>query len=236
MEKGKLYGVSVGPGDPELLTLRAVRVLSEVDCVAAPDVGGSSRTALRIVERYIQGKQIVDCASPMTNDRIRTGAAYDVIADELSVLLDGGKSVAFVTLGDASVYSTWSYVCKRMEGRGYDIEVVPGVTSFCAAAAELREPLCERDGQLLVSPVAAGNPSAALAVPGTKVFMKSGRKLGELRELLREHGLASGASLVANCGLPGEQVVKGLDSLEELPGYMSVVIVKDARKAAGDGR
>ena len=229
MDKGKLYGVSVGPGDPELLTLRAARVLSEVDCVAAPDIGGSSRTALRIVERYIEGKQVVDCASPMTNDRARTGAAYDVIAGELSALLDEGKSVAFVTLGDASVYSTWSYVCERMEGRGYDIEVVPGVTSFCAAAAVLREPLCERDEQLLISPVAAGDPSAALDVPGTKVFMKSGKKVGELRELLRDRGLASGASLVANCGLPGEQAVKGLDSVDELPGYMSVVIVKDMR-------
>ena len=106
MGNGKLYGVSVGPGDPELLTLRAARRLGEVDCVAAPDIGGSSRTALRIIERYIEGKQLVDCASPMTSDQSRTGAAYDAIAEELASLLDAGKSVAFVTLGDASVYST----------------------------------------------------------------------------------------------------------------------------------
>ena len=72
MAKGKLYGVSVGPGDPELLTLRAARVLGEVDCVAAPDIGGSARAALHIIEDYIEGKELVDCSSPMTNDQVRT--------------------------------------------------------------------------------------------------------------------------------------------------------------------
>lgn len=227
MVQGRLYGVSVGPGDPELLTLRAVRVLREVDVVAAPKVGESARAALRIVEPYILGKPVLDCVTPMMRDRTATVAAYDAIAAEITALLEEGKSVAFVTLGDASVYSTWSYVCERMEGRGFPIEVVPGVPSFCAAAAVLREPLCERSGQLLVTPVAAGDPAAALDVPGTKVFMKAGKRLGELRDLLVERGLAADATLVANCGLPGETVVRGLSATGELPGYMSIVVVKD---------
>ena len=233
MEKGKLYGVSVGPGDPELLTLRAARILGEVDCIAAPDIGGSSRTALRIIEPYIQGKQLLDCVSPMTNDQRATGRAYDAVADQLSAVLDEGKSIAFVTLGDASVYSTWSYVNERMIARGYDVEVVAGVTSFCAAAAVLREPLCERSEQLLVSPVSTGNIQAALEAPGTKVFMKSGRKAGELRELLRERGMADRAMLVANCGLEGQEVVPDLDAVEDLPTSMSIVIVKDGDAGVG---
>lgn len=235
MNKGKLYGVSVGPGDPELLTLRAARVLGEVDCVAAPDIGGSSRTALHIVEDYIQGKELVDCTTPMTNDLQATGRAYDVIADRIAVLLDEGKSVAFITLGDASVYSTWSYVCERMRPRGYDIEVIAGVTSFCAAAARLGEPLCERSEQLLIVPASTGDPRGALDVPGTKVFMKSGRRLGELRDFLRTRGVSSTSSLVANCGLEGEAVVRDLDSVEELPGYMSVVITKGESAVKGAG-
>ena len=233
MTQGKLYGVSVGPGDPELLTLRAARILSEVDCVAAPDIGGSARAALHIIEDYIQGKELVDCTSPMTNDQRATGKAYDAVADQLAALLDAGKSVAFVTLGDASVYSTWSYVNERMIARGYDVEVVAGVTSFCAAAAKLRTPLCERSEQLLVSPVSTGDVNAALDVPGTKVFMKSGRRTGDLRETLRARGLAERSMLVANCGLEGEEVVPDLDVAGELPTSMSIVIVKDGGLANG---
>lgn len=230
MAKGKLYGVSVGPGDPELLTLRAARILSEVDCVAAPDIGGSARAALRIIEAHVQGKELVDCTSPMTNDQVRTAQAYDAVADQLAALLDAGKSVAFVTLGDASVYSTWSYVNERMIARGYDVEVVPGVTSFCAAAAKLREPLCERSEQLVVSPVSTGDVKGALDIPGTKVFMKSGKHLEDLRESLRSRGIAGDAMVVANCGLEGEAVVTDLDQADELPGGMSITIVKGDRQ------
>ena len=234
MTRGTLFGVSVGPGDPELLTLRAARILREADCIAAPDIGKSARVALHIVEPFIAGKPIVDCSTPMTRDREATARAYDAIADRLSELLDAGKSVAFITLGDAGVFSTWSYVLERMRPRGYDIEVVPGVTSFCAAAARLGQPLCERDEQLLVVPVAAGDPQAALDVPGTKVFMKSGSKLSDLQALLRERGAA--ASMVANCGLEGEEVVPDFLALDDAAGYMAVVIARDATAPAGDGR
>ena len=233
MERGKLYGVSVGPGDPELLTLKAVRVLEGVDCVAAPDLGGA-RTALNIVKDHLQGKQLVDCASPMTSDRGETGRAYDAIADTVSALLDEGKSVAFVTLGDASVYSSWSYLCERMQERGYEVEVVPGVTSFCAAAARLGEPLCERSEHLTVVPGSSANVEGALRAEGTKVFMKSGKRLGELRDLLQERGLVATSSLVANCGLEGEEVVRDLSAVDDLPGGMAIVITRGSAESSVD--
>lgn len=234
---GKLYGVSVGPGDPELVTLRAKHILESVDCIAAPDVGNSSRTALRIVESLVNDKEVIDCPTPMTRDKAESARAYNAIAECLSRLLDAGKSVAFLSLGDASIYSTWSYIQRRMAARGYDIEVVPGVPSFCAAAARLGEPLCEGSGQMLVAPVSAGNVRAALDVPGTKVLMKSGRRLPELQEELRARGMDGRAMLVSNCGLEGETVVRGLDGADDHPGYMSVVIVKDEpRESAPAGR
>jgi len=226
MAQGKLYGVSVGPGDPELLTLKAARVLREVDCVAAPNLSGSGRVALNIVQQHIEGKQLVDCASPMTSDKRETGRAYDAVADTVAALLDEGKSVAFVTLGDASVYSSWSYLCERMIARGYDVEVVPGVTSFCAAAAALREPLCERSEQLLVVPAGKGDAEAALRIEGTKVFMKPGKTVEGLRALLDESGLSASSALVANCGLPGEAVIPNLAEAGELPEGMYIVITK----------
>ncbi|MBQ3301661.1 MAG: precorrin-2 C(20)-methyltransferase [Eggerthellaceae bacterium] len=227
MATGKLYGVSVGPGDPELLTLKAARILREADVIASPNIGTGMQTALRIVGDYIQGKEILDCSSPMTRDKAATAAAYDVVADKLAALLDDGKTVAFITLGDAGVYSTYYYVHTRMVARGYDCEVVAGVTSFSAASARLGIPLCEGAEQLLVVPVTQGSPEAALDVPGTKVFMKSGRELLALRDTLREHGVVSHAQMVNRCGLDGEMVVRDMDALDEDKSYMAVVILKE---------
>ena len=170
MAKGKLYGISVGPGDPELLTLKGARILREADLIASPNIGTGMQTALRIVGRYIEGKEVVDCSTPMTRDKEATAKAYDAIADKLAALLDEGKTIAFITLGDAGVYSTYYYVHKRMVERGYDCEVVAGVTSFSAAAARLGIPLCEGSEQLLVVPVAAGEPEDRRFAKGAAVL------------------------------------------------------------------
>ena len=229
MAKGKLYGIGVGPGDPELLTLKGARILREADIIASPNIGTGMQTALRIVGRYIEGKEVVDCSTPMTRDKAATAAAYDAIADKLAALLDEGKNVAFITLGDSGVYSTYYYVHERMVARGYDCEVVAGVTSFSAAAARLGIPLCEGSEQLLVVPVAAGNPEVALDVPGTKVFMKSGREMLALRDLLAERGILQHAQMVNRCGLDGEQVVRDMATLDDDVNYMAVVILKDGK-------
>ena len=227
MAKGKLYGIGVGPGDPELLTLKGARILREADIIASPNIGSGMQTALRIVGSYIEGKDVLDCSTPMTRDKDATAAAYDAIADKLAAVLDEGKNVAFITLGDAGVYSTYYYVHERMVARGYDCEVVAGVTSFSAASARLGVALCEGSEQLLVVPVASGDPTAALDVPGTKVFMKSGRDLLKLRDALRERGLSHKAMMVANCGLPGERVVRDFDDFDEDTNTMAIVIVKN---------
>ena len=225
MARGKLYGISVGPGDPELLTLKGARILQEADIIASPNIGQGRQTALHIIERHIQGKEVLDCSTPMTRDPQASAEAYDAIADKLGALLDEGKTIAFIALGDAGVYSTYYYVHKRMGARGYDCEVVAGVTSFSAASARLGIPLCEGAEQLLVVPVLSGDAEAALDVPGTKVFMKSGRELVALRELLRERGLLDGALMVADCGLETEEVFANLDDLDEDKSYMAVVLL-----------
>ena len=89
--RGKLFGVSVGPGDPELLTLKAVRVIREADVVAVPNIGHKRQTAFDIAKEHLQGKQLLDCATPMTQDRAATEAAYAKIADDVCALLDEGK-------------------------------------------------------------------------------------------------------------------------------------------------
>lgn len=225
-EKGTLYGVSVGPGDPENLTLKAVRVLKAADVIAAPSTGRNRQTALGIVADYIAGKPVVDCVTPMSKDPAVIAQAHDRIADDLCALLDEGKNVAFITLGDVGVYSTYYYTHARVAARGYRTEVVPGVTSFCDAAARLGRPLCLGAEPLLIVPVSTGNAEALLDVPANKVFMKAGRDLGALRETLAARGELDDTAAVANSGLPREQVCEKFADLDVDSGYFSVVLYR----------
>ncbi len=227
MAKGKLYGVSVGPGDPELLTLKAIRAIEEADVVAVPNIGHKRQTAYAICEEYLQGKELLDCQTPMTKDRTVVLAAYDKIADDLCEQLDAGKRVAYLCLGDIGVYSTYIYVHDIVRERGYEAEIIPGVTSFSAVAAKLGTALCEGPERLLVAPVMASDVDDILDVSANKVFMKSGRAIGELRDKLAERGQLDNASMVANCGLPDEKVFEHFADIEDDTDYFSVVIVKE---------
>ena len=114
MTRGTLYGLGVGPGDPELLTLKAVRLLREADVVAVPNRGGGEGTALHIVKDYVQDKPLLLCATPMVRDRQILDSAHDRIAGDICALLEEGKRVVFITLGDPTVYSTYLYIHRRV--------------------------------------------------------------------------------------------------------------------------
>ena len=229
--KGILYGVGVGPGDPELLTAKAIRLLRECDAVAAPKSADGRQTALDIASPYIgQDKTILLFDMPMTHDRQARNASHDAAADALCALLDEGKTVVFLTLGDPTVYSTYWYVHRRVAARGYAAELVPGVPSFCAAAAAMGRALCE-DGEMLhIIPASHGREREGLALPGSKVLMKAGRGVLRVRDELRESGQLEQAALVERCGMEGERVICDLDELDEPSGYFSIILVKEERK------
>ena len=138
--RGTLFGVSVGPGDPELMTLKAVRIVRAADVVAVPDTGRGPGKAYHIAREYIAGKGLLTCATPMTRDPAATAAAHRKAADAICAFLDAGKDVAYLCLGDVSVYSSYHYVHRLVVERGYDAQIVPGVTPFCAAAARAGVP------------------------------------------------------------------------------------------------
>ncbi|QKF06880.1 precorrin-2 C(20)-methyltransferase [Berryella wangjianweii] len=237
-----LWGVSVGPGDPELLTLKAVRVLEASPVVAVPDIGHKRRTAYAIVSDRLQGKTVLDCATPMVSDPSVTAAAYDAIADRICAHLACGRQVAYVVLGDATVYSTYGYVRQRVAACGFATFIVPGVTSFCAAAAQANLMLCEGSERLLIEPVGKAGAVDEPSFDATRVYMKVGRHLPALRATLDERGMLEGAAMVANCGLPDEEVhPRFADAvLGERPPYLSVVIAPspvrahDPKRAGGE--
>lgn len=226
MERGKLYGVGVGPGDPELVTKKAERILREADIVAVPDKGVGEKTALHIVSDIVAGKELLYCPTPMVRDRTVLESCYEQIAGEICARLDEGKNVAFITLGDPTVYSTYIYVHKKVLARGYAAELIPGVPSFCAVAARLNTSLCEGAERLLIIP-ASHDAADCLDIRANKVFMKAGKAIGELREQLAERDMLDGAALVANCGMEGELVCPHFADMTDGAGYFSIVLVKE---------
>ncbi len=225
-KRGILYGVGVGPGDPELLTLKAQRIISQADVVAVPDKGAGEKTALNIAASLVEGKPLLLCSAPMVRDQAQLEAAYTQNAERIIELLDQGKTVAFLTLGDPSIYSTYWYTHRRVAARGYEAKMIPGVPSFCAVAAALGEGLCEGGERLLIVPASHQDISDCLAVDANYIFMKAGRELGALRDALAEQGLLDRAAMVENCGMAGERIYPRFADAPVDSGYFSVVVVK----------
>ena len=225
MNKGILYGTGVGPGDPELLTLKAVRLIRECDVIAIPQKKERC-FALRIAEGAVQEireKPLLELEMPMTRDPEVREKAWKSCAALLREQLDAGKTVVFLTLGDPSVYSTYGYLRRLLREEGYDVRMAAGVPSFCAVSAALGMPLCEDGEALHIFPGSSADFSEALSLPGTKVFMKG--NLPALKEALRDYpGSVQGAS---NCGTGGEALYRSPEEIPEGAGYYTTVIAKE---------
>jgi precorrin-2/cobalt-factor-2 C20-methyltransferase len=226
--KGSLYGVGVGPGDPELLTLKAVKIINNSKVIAVPDSGGETSTALEIASAAadLAGKELLRLRMPMTKDARALSACHDAAAREVILKLDNGNDVAFLTLGDPTVYSTYMYIHRRVEEAGYETHITAGVPSFCAAAARLNASLCEGPQALHIIPAAYDDESWPM-LTGTKVLMKPGKEFAAVREQLKKHGLLDKAVMVERCGMEGERVYKNLSDTNEIGSYYSIIIVKE---------
>lgn len=223
---GTLYGVSVGPGDPELMTVKAVRVIREADIVAVPDAGRGIGAAQAIAAAHLEGKEILPCPMPMTRDAAMIKETHRAVADTLCKLLDQGKSVAYLCLGDVSIYSSYGYLHQLVRDRGYHTEVIPGVTSVSAAAACLGTILCEGDDRVIIAPF-GDDATAELADGHTSfAFLKPRQADGDPRAWLAKHGLLDNARMVTKCGHADEQVVPSLADTQGEIGYLSVILTR----------
>lgn len=227
---GTLYGVGVGPGDPELITLKAVRVIQECPVLAVPQTGQSRQVALSIVQQAVPGleeKQILSLAFPMIKDHDQLEQNRDRIAGQIREVLLTGKDVAFLTLGDPGIYSTYWYIHQRILAEHLPAEIIAGVPSFCAAAAKLHVALAEADQPIHVIPASYPDTEAALSLKGTKVLMKMGRQLDPVKTMLNERGILSGAMLVQNCGMEQEVVCRDLQKACANDSYFSIIVLKE---------
>ncbi|MBI5235830.1 MAG: precorrin-2 C(20)-methyltransferase [Deltaproteobacteria bacterium] len=236
MRSGIFYGVGVGPGDPELMTLKAVSVLKAAPVLAVPrsaDSKGEASLALSIVEKAVRldEKELLDLPLPMTKDKAVLLKARQRAASRVVERLSSGLDVAFITLGDALLYSTFSYLVPlvREEMENVEVRVVPGIMAMSAAASALAMPLAEADEQVRIMPASYAMDEAgdALDGQGTIVFMKVNKVFDGLRALLREKGLLENAALVSHAGWPDEKITRDLSVVDAASlDYFSIVIVR----------
>ena len=230
--KGVFYAVGVGPGNPEWLTREACRTLETCPVIAAPRTASGEMLALSIARAAVglEGKTILPLEFSMSRDASVRAASYERAADVVSRELEAGRDAAMVNLGDVSIYATAYYVLDVLRRRGYETRMIPGVASFSAVAAALGRSLTEMEKPLHVYPAGACDLDEALAQPGTKVLMKSGKAIGETAAALARHGLAETSAMVADCGLPTQRILSDMTELPGDIGYFATVIVPDKRK------
>lgn len=230
MSKGVFYGVGIGPGDPELITVKALRALERCGVIAYPVTRGGRRLAWDIASRAadLSGKTELPLPFSMSADAEAREARRLAAAERVEAYLARGEDVAMLNLGDVSIYATCSYLMETLRERGYEAVMLPGVTSFSASAARLGLGLTEPDKPLHIVPGTA-DLEAALALSGTKVLLKTGRQLPRVLECLKERGLLQKTALVKNCGLPDEEVCEDLSrrTPQGDAGYFVTVIVKE---------
>ena len=233
---GILYGVGVGVGNPEMMTIKAARILMESDLICIPCSDKEKCRAFRIAESAvpeIKDKDILGIDIEMSKDRecpsLKYGELYDRIKN--SLLLD--KMVSYITIGDPSIYSSFANLSEMALEDGFEVRIISGVNSFCSCAASLRIPLCMGDDELHIIPYSE-DIEESLTLPGTKVIMKCGKYASRMKQLLldlerdsREKGRMIRVYGVAECESDEETLYYGADQLPEDGNYMMTIIIKE---------
>ncbi|MDD6213067.1 MAG: precorrin-2 C(20)-methyltransferase [Clostridiales bacterium] len=227
-ETGILYGVGVGPGDPELMTLKACRLIRENEVIAVPGEIPQDTVAYKIAVQAVpelKDKTLLPIYMPMTHDLDEQKRNHEKGANDLIFWLNKGKNVIFLTLGDPTIYSTFSYLQRIVEKSGYSTALVSGITSFCAAAARMNLPLAEWQEPLHIIP-AVHRLDTKLDQDGNYILMKSGKKMNQVKQILKDshHRVV----MVENCGMENEHIYNSLDEIPDDAGYYSLIIAKES--------
>ena len=231
-EAGEFYGVGVGPGDSELLTVKAVRIIKAVDCIFAPRADSKkSSLALDIVKDVCEGKRIVEQVYPMVRDKAKLEAAWLASANEIKREIIAGNSVAYLTIGDPLTFSTYCYLLQQLSKiiPSQKIHTIPGITSYNAAASLANFSLIEQNEKLAIIPVSRDIDELRPILNSfdTVILMKVAKKLDEVIVLLEEMELMDNALFASYIGFNNEYITRDLLSLKgKGKGYLSVIIVR----------
>ncbi len=229
VKPGTLYGVGVGPGDPELMTVKAWRLISTADVIAYLCANGKDSTARNIAKPFIaEGVTEIPMDMPMRLERELGQAAYDKGAIEIAAQLNQGNDVVILCEGDPFFYGSFMYIFERLASKFKTI-VVPGVTSISASAAAIGQPLVSRDEMLKILPATLPEDRLhfELATSQSVAIIKVGRHFGKLKLILSELGLLSKATAIENATHDNQKItsVENIDG-DTLP-YFTTIIVRN---------
>ncbi|WP_070410340.1 precorrin-2 C(20)-methyltransferase, partial [Mycobacteroides abscessus] len=239
--RGVLWGVGLGPGDPELVTVKAARVIGDADVVAFHSARHGRSIARSIAEPYLRPGQIEEhLVYPVTTEttdhpggyRGAIDDFYEESANRIAAHLDSGRSVALLAEGDPLFYSSYMHMHRRLTDR-FDAVIIPGVTSFSAASAATGTPLVEGDEILTVIPgtLPADEITRRLGDSHAAVIMKLGRSYGAVRQALDASGLLDRAYYVERASTPGQRVLPAAEVDPASVPYFSLVLVPGAQSA-----
>ena len=231
----KLYGVGVGPGDSNLLTIKALEVLEEVDYICAPQSGNKKDSlALKIVKEKVDIEdRVIKLNFPMSYNQNELDQAHSVAALKIKKKLAQGKNLAFITLGDPLFYSTYIYILNKLninqDASNVQIETVPGITSVSACSARSNLPLAENDENVaIISKVKSRDHlKNILQMFETVVVLKLTRNFKKAYEVLNELNLEENTIVTSRCGQKEEMIIKDINKLEkDNIDYLSLLITK----------
>jgi precorrin-2/cobalt-factor-2 C20-methyltransferase len=226
----KLFGIGVGPGDSELITVKATKMINNLDILYTPIAhNGMKSTALRIATPYLNDStEIKERHFPMTRNVQEREKSWHEIAKDVVTDVQAGKDVGFLTLGDPSVYSTFSYIQKIVEEQ-IDVEIIAGISSFSQIAATLKQPLMLDEESLTVVPATKSTDEIEKYIQDNDniVLMKISIKFPEIYKLLQSQDLLAKATIISNASMDNEQIiqVQDLDENSKIP-YFSTMIIK----------
>ncbi|MCH4008618.1 cobalt-factor II C(20)-methyltransferase [Companilactobacillus sp.] len=226
----KLYGIGVGPGDSELITVKATKMINQLDILYTPIAhNGMKSTALRIATPYLNDKtEIKERHFPMTRNVEERQKSWEAIANDVVKDVKSGHDVGFLTLGDTSVYSTFSYIQKLVETQ-IEVEIVAGISSFSQIAATLKKPLMLDEESLTVVP--ATKPieeiQKFIADNDNLVLMKISSKFSDIFNLLKELNLLDNSTIISNASMENEKIIPVVDlNAESKIPYFSTMLIK----------
>ncbi len=228
---GIFYGIGVGPGDPELLTVKAIHAIEQVDVLIAPKTEKKDGSvALSIARPYLKKDvEIVYQVFPMVKNFSDSPEAWEQNKQEILELLQQGKHVAFLTLGDPMFYSTYIYVFRLLEQENVRIETIPGIPAFGAIGSGLGYPIVEGNDILSIIPATADPEKVekALSVSDNVVLMKVYHNFSDMVDLLEKHHMAEHAIMVSRCGLEDERRIDDVRAhRDEEVNYLSTILTR----------